>query len=71
MPDQSEHQGDGAAEPPVRRPRRRPRRATRAATGGVDQVGGRPEQTRDDLDEPSGATPADRWWQEQRPPHWE
>ena len=71
MPDPSDQSTDAAEQPTDQPVKKRPRRATRAATGGVDQVGGRPDQTRDDEDEPSGATPADRWWHEQRPPHWE
>lgn len=53
----------------------RPRRATRPATGGVEQRGGRPDPTSDDVDEPSSADVDQekhaRWLREQRPPHWE
>lgn len=57
--------------------RRRPRRATRPATGGVEQHGGRPDPTSDDVDlDDSGGEPSQdddhgRWLREQRPPHWE
>ncbi|MDE9364235.1 hypothetical protein PZ938_01325 [Luteipulveratus sp. YIM 133132] len=69
----SEERGERRSADRARGNPRRSRRASRPATGGVAQVGGTPDQTRDDVDprEPGGATPADRWWQEQRPPHWE
>lgn len=61
---------------PDPRPRRRQRRVLRPATDGI------PEDQRAPLDPapdaeaeqdggPDGATGSDRWWQEQRPPHWE
>ncbi|NNG37754.1 hypothetical protein HJ588_00495 [Flexivirga sp. ID2601S] len=71
--------------PDEKPPRRRPRRATRPATGGAPAIEVPVTSSDDDRPQPDeqrrtgrGAAadgqpddPIDRWWREQRPPHWE
>lgn len=68
-------------EQPAPAPRRRThRRVTRPATGGAEEPPGTGtdqalDQTRDDTDagwgeRPEGGDARDRWYLEQRPPHW-
>ncbi|AKU15864.1 hypothetical protein [Luteipulveratus mongoliensis] len=76
LPDDQDPVMSGDGTESADRRRRQSRRATRKATGGVDQVGGRPDQTDDDLDPDESNdqrkdSPQDRWLHEQRPPHWE